>query len=124
MKTSIINRRKLFSVLLLTTLTYAGSVYSQTICTDNTNIVYGFSVNGGVYPVNVNTAVVGTTVGTIYDGARPDSNANAFGYNSVNGKFYGFYRCAAAVAPKAEFVSYDALTNTTQVLATPPFGTT
>lgn len=125
MKTEIKIREKTISILMSTVLLcFAFFAKSQTVCSDNINTVYGFSVTGGVYPINVNTGVVGTAIGTIYDGVRPDSNANAFGFNSVNNKFYGFYRCAAAVAPLSEFISYDPLTNTTSVLATPPFGTT
>lgn len=125
MKAKTQGRREIFSVLLLIGLMLHVNIgWGQTLCSDNTNTVYGFSTAGGVYPINVTSATVGAAVGSIYDGIRPDSNANAFGYNSINNKFYGFYRCAAAVAPLSEFISYSATTNTTTILATPPFGTT
>ena len=126
MKTKNKKLEKLFSFLLLAgLLVHADIVYSQTVCTDNTNIVYGLTVSGGLYPVNINTAVVGSQIESLTDGINPAVNANAIGYNSVNGKFYYFYRTSASpTAPFSEFVSYNPATNTLQVLATPPFGTT
>lgn len=120
------NYKNTFSVLLLAWVTlHTNFAWTQTVCTDNVNTVYGLTVSGGLYPINVNTAVVGSQIESLTDGINSALNANAIGYNSANGKFYYFYRTSASpTSPFSEFVSYNPATNALQVLATPPFGTT
>jgi hypothetical protein len=125
MKTKTKNRKNSFLVLLLASLLALVNVgWAQTICTDNVNTAYGLSTSGALYPINLTTGAVGTVVESLTDGTNAAINANSIGYNSVNGRFYYFYRCSAGATPLSEFVSYNPSTNTLQVLTTPPFGTT
>jgi hypothetical protein len=87
------------------------------ICTDPINVVYGMSNAGFIYPINVNTGVVGAALNPAYTGNAP-SSANAVGYNTLNGKFYYFKRNYPS-SPQ-EFVSFDPATNTYTVLAVSP----
>src|SRR5881275_3031236 len=119
MKTKLKSRKALPPVLLFTTLLFYANYGRTQLCGDNVNTVYGLTTAGELYPVNINTGTVGTLVENLTDGVNPASNSNAIGYNSVSGKFYYFYRCAAATAPNIEFVSYNPATNSLQVLAAP-----
>ncbi|MFL5740230.1 MAG: T9SS type A sorting domain-containing protein [Flavisolibacter sp.] len=119
MRTRSRNRINLLSILLLTSLLcYADIAWSQ-LCSDNVNTVYGLTTAGELYPVNINTGVVGTLVENLTDGVNPAANSNAMGFNPINAKFYYFYRCASATAPNIEFVSYNPATNSLQVLSAP-----
>jgi hypothetical protein len=87
------------------------------VCSDPLNVVYGMTNSGFIYPINVNTGVVGAALNPAYTG-NAVSSANAIGYNSVNGKFYYFKRNFPA-SPQ-EFVSFDPSTSTYTILASSP----
>jgi hypothetical protein len=87
------------------------------VCSDPLNTIYGMTNSGFLYPINVNTGVVGTVVNPAYPGNAP-SGANAIGYNTVNGNFYYFKRNYPS-SPQ-EFVSFNPTTNTYTVLASSP----
>jgi hypothetical protein len=86
------------------------------VCTDNLNFVYGFTTAGIIYPVNVNTGAVGTSVATLPGGS---ASANGVGYSNLNGKYYFFSITGTGAAPSPEFKSYDPGTATFTTLASP-----
>ncbi|MBL7699985.1 MAG: T9SS type A sorting domain-containing protein [Chitinophagaceae bacterium] len=86
------------------------------VCSDPVNTVYGLTNGGFIYPINVNTGVVGAAINPTYPGNAPDQS-NGIGYNALNGKFYYFKRIPSS-AP-IEFVSFDPATNTYQILSSP-----
>ncbi|MDE3249545.1 MAG: T9SS type A sorting domain-containing protein [Bacteroidota bacterium] len=94
----------------------AGSGATAQVCTDNLNFVYGFTTGGIIYPVNVNTGVVGTSVATLPGGS---TSANGVGYSNLNGKYYFFSITGTGAAPSPEFKSYDPGTATFATLASP-----
>lgn len=90
----------------------------STVCTDPTNVIYGLTAGGAIYPINVNTAATGSvTKNTTYSGNGP-TKSNALGYNSQDGKFYYFKR-NVGTSPQ-EFVSFTPTTNTVSILANCP----
>jgi hypothetical protein len=105
--------RKITLALVLLFIMLRGTTQ---ICSDASNVVYGLTNAGFLYPINVNTGVVGDTLNPLYVGNAP-SQSNGVGYNSVNGKFYYFKRMPNLTP--TEFVSFDATTNAVTILSSP-----
>ena len=94
-------------------------VYSQislNICNDPTNIIYGLTQTGTIYPINVNTAATGAVVKNSTYPGNPPGASNAMGYNSANNRFYYFKRNVLTSAPQ-EFVSFNPVTGIVTLLA-------
>jgi hypothetical protein len=70
-----------------------------------------------IYPITVSTANVGSAINPAYSGNSP-SQANAIGYNSVNGKFYYFKR-NCNTSPQ-EFVAFDPMLMTYSIKTSCP----
>jgi hypothetical protein len=108
---------------LLSLLIFFSAVFIQSaqsfgqVCSDPLNVVYGMTNSGLIYPINVNTGVVGSVLTPAYTGNAP-SSSNAIGYNSVNGNFYYFKRNYPS-SPQ-EFVSFNPSTNAYTILASSP----
>lgn len=87
------------------------------LCTNPADSVYTVTTAGEFHSVNVNTgqASAGILGGTAVSNAL---NANGLGFSSTTGKFYYFNHCANG--DFIEFVSYDPVTKTKQILANPP----
>ncbi|HLY69657.1 MAG TPA: hypothetical protein VKR53_08000, partial [Puia sp.] len=104
-------------LVVLTFFTLCITQVNAQICSDPINVIYGMTNSGFIYPINVNTGVVGAALNPAYTGNAP-SSANAVGYNTQNGKFYYFKRNFPSTPQ--EFVSFDPSTNTYTVLAVSP----
>lgn len=100
----------------VTSIVLAGSSVTAQVCTDNLNFVYGFTTGGIIYPVNVNTGAVGTSIATLPGGS---TSANGVGYSNLNGKYYFFSITGTGAAPSPEFKSYDPATATFATLTSP-----
>jgi len=87
------------------------------ICSNPAGVIYGMDNSGGIYPVNVPSAVVGARINPAYTGNSPASS-NAIGYSPSNGRFYYFKRNADQ-APQ-EFVSFNPSSGTYSILASCP----
>jgi type IX secretion system substrate protein len=86
------------------------------VCSSPSTIIYGLSSTGGIAPITVSSASVGSNVNsTAYSVAT--THANGIGYNSINGKFYYFQNNTAATQI---FMSFDPSTNVYTVLANSP----
>jgi hypothetical protein len=114
---TLFKRSYLNALIVFAFFTVCCTKINAQICTDPINVVYGMTNSGFIYPINVNTGVVGAALNPAYTGNAP-SGANAVGYNTVNGKFYFFKRNYPS-SPQ-EFVSFDPSTNTYTVLAVSP----
>src|SRR5689334_17605778 len=90
---------------------------SAQVCSNPAGVIYGMDNNGGIYPINVPSAVVGARINPAYTGNSPASS-NAIGYSPSNGRFYYFKRNADN-APQ-EFVSFNPATNAYAALASCP----
>jgi hypothetical protein len=90
------------------------------VCGNPTTTIYALNqAVGYIYPVNVNTATVGTSLvdtatAISYPGNTP--NANAIGLDIQNSTFYFFQNNTAGTQ---KFVSYNTLTKKYTILATP-----
>ncbi len=106
-------------IVVLSILIASLSSFSQitpNVCSDPTNIIFGLTQEGTIYPINVNTGVVGTVIkNSTYTGNEP-SASNALGYNAANGKFYYFKRNPGEEEPQ-EFVSFDPVLGIVTILA-------
>ncbi|NJO24634.1 MAG: hypothetical protein HC867_00870 [Bacteroidia bacterium] len=116
---STCNAHKVFKtaafIIALNIIAITGKTQISDVCTDPTNFIYGLKANGEIYPININTAQVGTVVkNNSYSGNSP-SSANGLGYNYLDGKFYYFKRNYGS-SPQ-EFVSFNPSTNTVTILA-------
>jgi hypothetical protein len=79
--------------------------------------VYSVTTNGQFHSININNG--GPSVGILGGVAVSNAlNSNGLGFSSINGKFYYFNHCANS--DFIEFVSYDPVTKTKVVLASPP----
>lgn len=101
--------RTVFLIFPFFTLLQQGSAQ---VCTNPAMYVYGLSAAGVIYQVNVTNANVAASLNTPYGSPN---NANAMGYNSMNGKFYYFNKNY----PNLQFISYDPATASYDVLAAP-----
>lgn len=90
---------------------------SAQICSNPTGVIYGLTNNGTLYPITVSNGAVGSSLNPAYTGNTPNQ-ANALGYNSVNGRFYYFKRNPGVATQ--EFVSFDPATNSYAYLASCP----
>ncbi len=105
----------LIAIISMQCVTNKAWTQGGSVCTNPKSIIYGLTANGAIYPINVNTGIVGSALkNTTYSG-NSVQNANGLGYNSVNGKFYYFKRNATS-SPE-EFVSFDPALNIVTVLA-------
>jgi hypothetical protein len=114
---TLLKRSYLNALFIIAFFTICSNEVNAQMCTDPINVVYGMSNAGFIYPINVNTGVVGAALNPAYTGNAP-SSANAVGFNTVNGKFYYFKRNYPSTPQ--EFVSFDPSTNTYTVLAVSP----
>ncbi|HSZ85654.1 MAG TPA: T9SS type A sorting domain-containing protein, partial [Puia sp.] len=105
------------ALIVFAFFTICSAKVNAQMCTDPINVVYGMTNAGFIYPINVNTGVVGAVLNPAYTGNAP-SGANAVGFNTVNGKFYYFKRNYPS-SPQ-EFVAFDPISNTYTVLAVSP----
>jgi len=88
----------------------------------NPNNIFGLNSSGQIFPINISNANVGSQINTTaYSGASANQ-ANAIGYNSVNGMFYYFQ--VNPGAGSQVFVSYNPTTNTYATLAASPTSAT
>ncbi|MFI5131740.1 MAG: T9SS type A sorting domain-containing protein [Chitinophagales bacterium] len=89
------------------------------LCSNPLDSVYGLTTNGEFHSINVNNGApsVGILGGVAVTNAV---NANGLGFSSLTGKFYFFNHCADGSGGAIEFVSYDPISKTKQILATPP----
>ncbi len=110
--------KKYFGAFILASLCIVIMPNAKAQVCSNPNNIFGVNANGQIYPVNVTTAAVGSQINTAsYTGASPNQ-ANALGYNTVNGLFYYF-----KVNPGAgtqQFISYNPTSNTYTTLASSP----
>jgi len=90
---------------------------SAQVCANSDNIIYGLSNAGNLYPVDINTGVVGGQINPPYVGNGP-VNPNGIGYNPLNHRFYYFKSVAGPT--KQEFVYFDPGLNTIVQLAPCP----
>ncbi len=109
-------------ILLVIFGTCIKSIHAQ-VCSDPFNTIYGVTKNGGIVPIDVNDASVGTPITSPGDAGYPGStnNANAIGLNIQSGTFYYFQDNAAG---SQQFVSYDPATSTYTLLANSPISGT
>jgi len=76
------------------------------VCSSPSTTIYSLSNAGGIYPITVSNANVGTIVNSTSYGTS--TSANGIGYNTVNGMFYYFQ---VALSGAKTFVSYNPTTN-------------
>jgi hypothetical protein len=103
--------------LLILLISGSRVVVAQTMCTHNVDTIYGMTVNSQLYPINVNDGHVGALMAspTVGVPANTPLNANAMGYNTVNGKLYYFYRCSTTPSA-SQLISYDPAAQTSTLL--------
>ncbi len=118
---STLKGNSLMALLTLVICAISFNRVNAQICSSPSTIIYGLTSAGGIYPITISTAVVGSAITPAYSGNAP-SQANGLGYNSLNGKFYYFKR-NANTSPQ-EFVSFDPATNTVTILASSPTSNT
>jgi hypothetical protein len=92
------------------------NTYSQ-VCSNPTNVIYGVTSAGNIFPITVSTGIVGTQINAPFGGNAP-INPNGIGYNALNGRFYFFKR--APSNPPQEFISYDPVLGSTTMLSSCP----
>src|SRR5580704_17025261 len=114
------NFSKVLSNLLLINLIAAILIcsyfgVSAQVCSSPTATIYSLSNAGGIYPISVSNANVGTVVNSTSYGSS--TSANGIGYNTVNGSFYYFQN---AISGTQQFISYNPATNTYATLAPSP----
>jgi hypothetical protein len=78
-------------------------------------VIYSLSNAGGIYPISISNASVGTIVNSTSLGST--GGANGIGYNTLNGLFYYFQNAGAG---SQQFVSYNPVTNVYATLASAP----
>ncbi len=88
---------------------------SAQVCTSPSTTIYSLSNAGGIYPVSVSNANVGSIVNSTSYGST--ASANGIGYNVLNGSFYYFQN---AISGTQQFISYNPITNTYATLAPSP----
>jgi hypothetical protein len=110
-------KTSLSEALVLSTVTFFAMQSAQAqVCSNPSTVIYGLSSTGVIAPITVSNASVGADVNsTAYSVAT--THANAFGYNSVNGKFYYFQNNTAG---SQIFMSFDPVANVYKVLANSP----
>jgi len=115
-------KTKLAKIFAITSLCLFSmqSMHAQ-VCS-NPNNIFGINGGGQIYPINVTNASVGSQINTTaYTGASANQ-ANAVGYNSVNGQFY-YFQVNPGTGSQV-FVSYNPILNTYATLAASPTSTT
>jgi hypothetical protein len=87
------------------------------VCSNPSN-VFGLDGNGNLYQINTATGVVGSVINTASYGSTSPSQANAIGYNSINGLFY-YFKVNPGTGSQ-QFISYNPVSNTYATLASSP----
>src|SRR5579871_1043099 len=105
----------IFSLLFI----FKSTVSHAQVCANPGTVIYSLSNAGGIYPVTVSNANVGSIVNTTSYGSS--TSANSVGYNNVNGLFYYFQ---VALSGTKQFVSYNPVTNVYTTLAPSPISAT
>jgi len=118
MKRFILSSRKPVYLLGILWMSVCPTAMKAQLCTNPTDSVYTVTTSGEFHSVNINN---GNASAAILGGAAVANafNANGLGFSQVTGKFYFFNHCADSPNPN-EFVSYDPVTKTKQLLALPP----
>jgi len=93
------------------------NISSAKVC--SSSVIYSLSNAGGIYPITVSNASVGSMVNTTSYGSS--TSANSIGYNTSNGLFYYFQ---VALSGTKQFVSYNPSTNAYATLAPSPIAAT
>jgi hypothetical protein len=81
------------------------------VCSSPSTTIYSLSNAGGIYPITISNANVGTIVNTTSYGSS--TSANSIGYNTANGLFYYFQ---VALSGAKTFVSYNPTTKVYKTL--------
>ena len=108
--TTLINLTK--ALLLSAAFILITNLSSAQVCASSGTVIYSLSNAGGIYPITVSNASVGTIVNSTSYGSS--TSANSIGYNTVNGLFYYFQ---VALSGSKQFVSYNPVTNVYTTLA-------
>jgi hypothetical protein len=121
MKTIFTNTQKKFTgiCLLAIALIALGSSSDAQVCANPSATIYSLSNAGGIYPITVSNASVGSLVNPSSYGSS--TSANSIGYNTNNGLFYYFQ---VALSGAKTFVSYDPTTGVYKTLAASPIAAT
>jgi len=82
------------------------------VCSSPSTTIYSLSNAGGIYPITVSNANVGSVVNSTSYGSS--TSANSIGYNTVNGLFYFFQ---IAISGTKTFVSYNPTSHVYTTLA-------
>lgn len=106
----------LFGILILSRLPFPGAIQAQ-VCSSPGTTIYGLTGAAGIYPITVSNAATGAKINPAYPNPAPNQ-ANAIGYNSINGKFY-YFKINPGVGGQ-QFFSYDPTLNVYTTLATSP----
>ncbi len=89
------------------------------VCSSPSTTIYSLSNAGGIYPITISNANVGTIVNSTSYGSS--TSANSIGYNTANGLFYYFQ---VALSGTKTFVSYNPTTNVYKTLNSTTTGAT
>ncbi len=112
--TLLLRKSVVITVFLCLSL-FATSIKAQ-LCKNPKDSVYTLTTSGELRSLNINN---GTTSGILGGTAVSNAlNSNGLGFSSLTGKFYFFNHCGNS--DYIEFVSYDPITKTKQVLSNPP----
>ena len=104
-------------ILVIATMSLLYLETSSQICSNPTNVIYGVTNAGNIFPITVSTGIVGAQINAPY-GGNAALNPNGIGYNALNGRFYFFKR--APSSPPQEFISYDPVLGSTAILSSCP----
>jgi type IX secretion system substrate protein len=102
--------------LLFALLVFTVTVVNAQICSNPNGLIYGLSNSGNIVPITVNNTSVGSKINVGFTSST--SNANAIGYNPLDGKFYFFENGNSGASEL--FVSYDPVLNVYATLAAAP----
>lgn len=98
--------------LLCTAFVFITNHSKAQVCSSPSTTIYSLSNAGGIYPITISNANVGTVVNSTSYGFS--TSANSIGYNTFNGLFYYFQ---IAISGVKTFVSYNPTTNVYKTLA-------
>ena len=107
------------AVIFSAAFIFSTNLSNAQICSSSNPVIYSLSNAGGIYPITVSNASVGSDVNSTSYGSS--TSANSIGYNTVNGLFYYFQ---VAISGTKQFVSYNPVTNAYTTLASSPITAT
>lgn len=107
-----------FKLAILLFILSGNAAFAQ-VCSNPGGVIYSLSNAGGIYPITVSNASVGSIVNSTSYGTS--TSANSIGYNSQNGLFYYFQ---VALSGTKQFVAYNPVTNVYTTLAPSPITAT